>query len=61
MNDLRLIVALAVSDGLLAMSSICQREANVGHVPGIILHFLQYLDPHIGDGHCQSVVESNAS
>lgn len=43
------------------VSSVCQGMDNVAHVPIFIFEFFEKLDPHVWDGHCQAIVETNAS
>jgi hypothetical protein len=52
-------VTLAIRDGLLPVTAVGQGEADIGQVPVIVGQLLQDLDPHIGDGHGQTVVEAN--
>lgn len=59
--DLRLVVALGVGNGLLAVASVGEREGDVGNVPLIVCAFLYELDPHVWDGHCETVVEARTA
>lgn len=54
-------MTLAVSDAFLSVSPVCQREADVGQVPILVFLFLQDLDPHVRDGHGQTIIKSHAS
>lgn len=56
-----MVVALAVSNRLFAMSSVGQGEADVAEIPFFVLLLLEDLDPHVGDGHGKSVVKANAA
>lgn len=58
---LRLVMTLAVGNGLLAMASVGQSEADVAQVPVLVLLLFENLDPHIWDGHGKPVIESYAS
>jgi hypothetical protein len=57
----RLIVAFGISDGLLAMTPICQGKGKCAYIPLIVLLLLQGLDPHIRDSHGEPVIEADAS
>lgn len=54
-------MTLAVSDTFLSVSPVRQRKADVGQVPILVFLFLQDLDPHVGDGHGQTIIESHTS
>lgn len=58
---LRLVVTLGISDCLLSMSSVGQCEANAANIPLVILDLFQGLNPHIGDSHAETIVESYSS
>mmetsp|Transcript_10489 Transcript_10489/g.27988 ORF Transcript_10489/g.27988 Transcript_10489/m.27988 type:complete len:478 (-) Transcript_10489:99-1532(-) len=59
--DDRLVVRLAVRDDLLLVAPIRERVDDVPHVPGLVRALLQQLDPHVRDGHGQTVVEAEAA
>ena len=61
MGDLRLIVALGVGDGLLAVAAVGEGEGEVADVPFVIGRFLQELEVHVGDCHREAVVEADTS
>lgn len=58
---LRLVVALGVGDGLLAVATVREREGKVTNVPLVVGLFLQQLDVHVRNGHGESVVEADSS
>lgn len=43
------------------MPSVGQGEADVAEIPFFVLLLLEDLDPHVGDGHGESVVKANAA
>jgi hypothetical protein len=60
--DERLVVRLGVADTLLAVSSVRERVADVAEVPILVRgSFLEQLDPHVGDGHREAVVEADTA
>jgi hypothetical protein len=57
-----LIVTFGVGDALLAVPSVDEGVDDVAHVPVVVaLGLLEELDPHVGNGHRQSVVEPDAA
>ena len=59
--DLRLVVAFGVGNGFLAVATVGEREGDAAHVPLVVGAFLQELDPHVWDGHCEAVVEAGTA
>mmetsp|Transcript_40311 Transcript_40311/g.126894 ORF Transcript_40311/g.126894 Transcript_40311/m.126894 type:complete len:704 (-) Transcript_40311:165-2276(-) len=57
----RLIVRFGVANNLLLVSSVCQRVYNMTHLPLIVRHLLQELDPHIRSSHGKTIVEAETS
>lgn len=57
--DQSLIVALCVADALLQVSPIRQGVGQVLHVPVVVWHLLEQLDPLVWYGHSHSVVKAN--
>ena len=54
----RLIVRLSIGDAFLHPSPIGQRMQHQTNVPVFILLLLEHLDPHVGDGHSEAIVEA---
>jgi hypothetical protein len=59
--DQSLIVALGIGNTLLSPAAILKSPADIRHVPILILELLYDLDPHIGNGHCQTIVEPHST
>lgn len=60
-GHLRLIVAFAVCNGLFAVTSVCQGVADICKIPLFILELFENLDPHIRNGHGQSVIKADTT
>jgi len=56
-----LVVGLAVGDRLLLVPAVREGVDNVAEVPPLVWELLEQLDPHIGDGHGQSVVKASSA
>jgi hypothetical protein len=52
-------MALGISNRLLSVPPISEREADIAHIPFVIGFLFEYLDPHIRNSHGKPVVESN--
>mmetsp|Transcript_39718 Transcript_39718/g.77744 ORF Transcript_39718/g.77744 Transcript_39718/m.77744 type:complete len:451 (-) Transcript_39718:756-2108(-) len=57
----RLVVALAVAHHLLLVPAVGEGVNNVAHLPLIIRHLLEKLDPHVRRRHSKPVVETKPS
>jgi len=55
-----LVMALSVRDALLKMAPVCERVGNVTHVPCVVLHVLEELDPLVRNRHGEAVVKADA-
>mmetsp|Transcript_56235 Transcript_56235/g.133544 ORF Transcript_56235/g.133544 Transcript_56235/m.133544 type:complete len:275 (+) Transcript_56235:703-1527(+) len=56
--DERLIVRLAVADHLLLVPAVGEGVDDVAHLPLVVRHLLEKLDPHVGGSHRETVVEA---
>ena len=59
--DERLVVRLGVGHGLDFGQAVGHHRPHLPDVPLLVGHLLQLLDPEVGDGHAQAVVESDAA
>lgn len=58
---LRLVVALGIGDGFLAVATVGQGECEIAHVPLVVGLFFQPFDVHVWDGHGETVVEPDSA
>lgn len=56
-----LVMALCIRDGALHPASVGKSVHDVAHLPVLVAFLLQQLDPHVGYGHAQPVVEASAA
>lgn len=54
-------MTLRICNALLEMSPVGQRMRDVAQIPRIVRPLLEQLDEHVGDGHGETVIESDSS
>lgn len=54
-------MAFCVTNAVLFPSSVCELMHNMAHIPVLVFYLLQLLNPHVWDGHGQTMGESNSS
>ena len=59
--DERLIVGLAITDNLLLVAPVCEGVNDVSHLPLVVRHLLEELDPHVGGSHGKAVVKAETT
>ena len=60
-TKVHLVVRLGVGDGLLHPAPVRQRVDDVAHVPVLVFELFDELDPLVGNGHAEAVVEADAT
>lgn len=60
-TDQSLVMGFGIGHTSLLVTSVGESVDDVAHVPSVIGALFQQLDPHVRDGHGQSLVETNSS